>query len=101
MVVSRHAYQRASERNGLSKKAMNRLVEKVWSQGIRAEQATGMVRQWGNAILFSTGERPLDTLVFYGDKAYLFNEGVLITILQMPSSCQKTMNSLRKKSCIA
>lgn len=97
MVVTNHAYKRSLERSGLNRRATERMLNKIWDQGISAEETTGKIKQW----LDTVQERSLSDLnkiLLYGDKAYLFHDDILITILQVPSVCMKTLNSIRQKA---
>ena len=41
IVISEHAYMRMKERNGWSRKAAARMIDKVYQKGLRPEQVKG------------------------------------------------------------
>lgn len=96
MVVTNHAYKRSLERSGLNRRATERMINKIWNNGITAEETTGKIKQWLDSVQ-NRRESDLNKIILYGDKAYLFHDDILITILQVPAVCMKTLNSIRKK----
>lgn len=97
MVVTNHAYKRSLERSGLNRKATERMLNKIWSDGISAEETTGKIKHWLDTVQ-DRSLNDLSKILLYGDKAYLFHDDILITVLQVPAVCMKTLNSIRKKA---
>lgn len=81
--ISKHAYGRLKERNGWSKKAANRMLQKIYADGIRPEEVKGYLKGWINrkADMFDDDRE----FVLFGEKLYIFYEGMMITVLPVPT----------------
>lgn len=81
--ISKHAYERMKERNGWSKKAADRMLEKVYFGGIRPDKVKGYLKGWINrkADMYEDDRE----FVLYGEKLYIFNEGTMLTVLPVPT----------------
>lgn len=95
MGITNHGYQRMAERMGLNKKSAARMVEKVWYLGLPAEQSKGLLKKWAMSLYCKT-DSGLDKILLYGDKAFLFSNGLLITVLHIPMECMKIMKCMKK-----
>jgi len=93
--VTNHAKQRAKERCGINNKSIERIAEKVLKQGITHNECTGQIRRWVDKLYLS--EKKANNIRLYGDKAYLFNDNVLITILQIPNDLQNRVKTILKR----
>ena len=90
IIISKHAYQRIKERNGWNKKTADRMIKKIYVDGLRKEQIKGYKKQW-----FMHKEDSSDKnkeYVVYGDYVYIFSNNVLITTFPMPCR-QKILRS--------
>lgn len=96
MGITNHGYKRMAERMGLSKKAAMRMLEKVWFLGIPAEDCKGSLRKWAMS-LYEKNERNLNKILLYGDKAFLFGDGLLVTVLHIPQEYMKIMKCMKNK----
>lgn len=94
--ISKHAEQRLKERNGLGKKSYNRIVEKAYDNGINHSQTKGNLNKWMSG-LYNKYPRKGTEIKLYGDKAYIFVEQVLVTVLQIPNDIKKNMAVMVKK----
>ena len=83
LVISQHAYMRMKERNGWSKKASTRMLQKIYSEGVRSNQVKGYLKGWVNdkADYAMEGRE----LILFGEKLYVFNEKTMLTVLPVPS----------------
>lgn len=95
MKVTKHAKQRLKERNGLNKNSCDRIVEKALKEGIKHSETKGRLNKWISSIYFV--EKKANNIRLYGDKAYLFRDETLITILQIPADLTKDMKNMIKK----
>lgn len=77
--ISRHAFERMKQRNGWNKKTALRMVKKVYDNGVEPEQAPVEYRTW---LRKKQKKEPETTYKMYGEMVYVFNNRVLITIMQ-------------------
>lgn len=97
--ITEHASERLKERNGLTKSSQDRITEKVLRNGIRHGDTSGQLKRWVDR-LYLTGKRA-NNIRLYGDKAYLFRDATLITVLQIPNRLQPAVNKISKrKRCV-
>lgn len=94
--ISKHAEQRLKERNGLGKKSYDRIVEKAYENGINHSQTKGNLHKWMSG-LYQKYPRKGTEIKLYGDKAYIFVEQVLVTVLQIPNDIKKNMSVMIRK----
>lgn len=82
MDISRHAAERLKERCGLSKKACKRMARKAFDEGIRHSQTKGRLNKWVTGLYFKN--QKANNIRLYGDKAYIFCDETLVTVIQIP-----------------
>ena len=81
MSLTAHGVQRTTERVGLPKRAVERMVQRVRDRGIRAEHCTGRLQAYLRNLEASHGT----TAAIYGEHVYCFGVGqVLVTVLFLP-----------------
>lgn len=90
--ISNHAYMRLKQRNGWSPKTSDRMLPKIYSDGLKGEQVKGYLKQWYNFKSLNESD-PTAKYILFGDKLYIFRQNVLITVLPTPSK----YSALRKK----
>ncbi|QFJ55271.1 hypothetical protein [Pseudobutyrivibrio xylanivorans] len=83
VVITKHAYSRLKERNGWNKKASDRMIPKVYVNGLRPEQIKGYLKNWVITKYEYSNER--DEYVLFGDKLYIFNNKTMLTVLPTPA----------------
>lgn len=93
IVVTNHALKRLSERSGLSKTAAMRMAEKAYLNGIQHGETKGNLNKWVTSLYFVN--RKANNIRLYGDKAFIFADNVLITVLQVPSNLVKEVKRLK------
>lgn len=81
--ISKHGYMRLKERNGWSKKAADRMIFKVYTEGLRPEDVKGYLKGWINRKCEYDKENK--EFVLFGEKLYIFDERMMITVLPVPS----------------
>lgn len=93
--VTRHAAERLKERSGLNKKAIQRIAEKAYAEGVKLNETHGRLYKWCVSVLLATEKRM--TLRLYGDKLYIFGGQVLVTIYQIPANLRNDMPAFVNK----
>lgn len=88
IVISKHAYTRMKERNGWSKKTSTRMIQKIYSDGLRPNQVKGYLKGWVNGKADYTRED--SELILFGEKLYIFNGNTMLTVLPVPSRAYLT-----------
>ena len=96
MKITKHAKGRLKERNGLNKKSINRIVEKALQDGITHAQTKGRLNKWVTEQFLHS--RTANNIRLYGDKAYIFKDCTLITVLQIPANLMKDFDKMIKKN---
>lgn len=94
--VSMHAEERLKERCGINKKSVQRMAEKAFTNGIHHSQTKGNLKKWVTSLYFKN--ETANNIRLYGDKAYIFNNETLITVLQIPSNLRNNMQCCKKEN---
>lgn len=92
MEVSMHAAKRLKERCGLNKKSMQRMAQKAFDEGIRHSQTRGRLNKWVTGLYFNN--RNANNIRLYGDKAYIFCEEILVTVIQIPTDLMRDFKKM-------
>lgn len=95
MQVSKHAEDRLKERCGFNKKACERIAQKAFNEGITHSETKGRLNKWITSLYFKN-ERA-NNIRLYGDKAYIFCDETLVTVIQIPIDLTKDLKSMIKK----
>lgn len=95
MDISRHAAKRLKERCGLNKKSMQRMAQKALDEGIRHGQTKGRLNEWVTGLYFKN--RAANNIRLYGDKAYIFSNEILVTVIQIPAELMRDFKKMVKK----
>lgn len=93
--ISQHSEIRLKERCGLNKSSMKRMADRAYKYGVTHSEATGNLKKWMDRLYLSY-ERSNNTRL-YGDKAYLFHDNFLITVIQIPNNLLRIALKLQKK----
>lgn len=80
--VSRHAAQRTRERLGLPKKSVERNAQRAFENGVDRLSTTGKLRRYLDAVWW--GDTPKDGIRVYHRNVYIFNDGILVTVMDLP-----------------
>ena len=94
MVVTKHAKQRMKKRCGLNEKSADRLAHIALKKGLHHKDLTGNLKKWVDGLYFK--KCTANNIRLYGDKAYIFHDDKLITVLQIPHNLVKEADKLRK-----
>lgn len=93
--ITKHAKERLKQRCGFNKKASEKMVQKAYEEGITHSETKGNLNKWITGVFFHT--KKANNIRIYGDKAYLFHDTTLITVLQVPPSIMKNMKNMIKR----
>lgn len=96
VIVSRHAQERLKERCGLNKKSIQRMAEKAYTYGISRVEMNGRLHKWATSIARS-GVSNATNVKLYGDKLFLFDRAILVTVIQVPSNILKDMDKMIRR----
>ena len=96
--ITKHAEKRLKERIGLNKKALQRAADTAFEKGIRHNETIGNLNKWVTAKFFQNTNA--NNIRLYNDKAWIFTDDRLITIIQVPASLKKGLEDAiaRRKS---
>lgn len=94
--VTKHASKRMKERIGLGKSAQDGAAEKALKEGLCHSETTGPLKKFVDALFF---KNHANQIRIYQDRAYIFKNNVLITVLPVPNHFAKIARKLleRKK----
>lgn len=96
VIVSRHAQERLKERCGLNKKSIQRMTEKAYTNGISRIEMNGRLHKWATSIARS-GVSNATNVKLYGDKLFLFDRAILVTVIQVPPNILKDIDKMIRK----
>ncbi len=95
MDVSKHAEDRLKERCGFNRKTYERMAQKAYDDGITHAQTKGRLNKWITSLYFRN--KNANNIRLYGDKAYIFCDEVLVTVIQIPFDLMKNLKAMIKK----
>lgn len=96
MLITEHAYLRASERLSLSRDSLNKLSERALNSGLSASNFKhGKFKRYLDHLYFKY--RKANNIKIYGDVIYLFRNKVLITLYQLPNEFKKAVVKVGKR----
>lgn len=96
MVVTKHAQRRMKQRCGVGKSATQRMAKKVYDLGMTHSETTGNLKKWVDSLYFYN--RTANQIRLYGDKAYIFHNQKLITVVQIPHSLVQYVKRRERRS---
>lgn len=95
MRVTKHAKIRLKERGGFNKRSMDRIANIALEKGIKHKEATGKLEKFFAGVYFKY--KKANNIRIYGDKTYIFVDDTLVTVFQVPSYLQISVNNIMKK----
>ncbi len=96
MVVTKHAKARLKHRCGFSGKNYDKIALRALQDGITHSEVKGRLGRWVDGLYLS--KKNANNIRLYGDKAYLFHNNVLITVIQIPTHLIGELNYIREKT---
>lgn len=94
MDISEHAKERIKERCGFNKNATERMANKAFKEGVSHSQTKGKLNKWVTSLYFKN--KNANNIKLYGDKAYIFCDSVLVTVIQIPVGLMKDFKKMVK-----
>lgn len=94
--VSKHGAKRARQRVGLPKRAVERNAQRALVEGIGYREASGALRRY-ISWLYELYDGNGNNIRIYGDKVWVFHDGILITVLNVPSEHRKAAKWQQRK----
>ena len=94
--VSKHGSKRARQRVGIPKKAVERNAQRALTDGIGYREASGALRRY-LGWLYERYDGNGNNIRIYGDKVWVFHDGILITVLNVPSEHRKAAVDQQRK----
>lgn len=82
VVITDHARARYKERMGMSKSRMEKDAEQAWKNGVRWDEVSGSLRRYIDGQHF--GSKILASIRVYCGRVYIFKNGALITVFELP-----------------
>ena len=95
MDVSKHAEDRLRVRCGFNRKTYERMAKKAYDDGITHAQTKGRLNKWITSLYFRN--KNANNIRLYGDKAYIFCDEVLVTVIQIPVNLMKNLKAMTKE----
>lgn len=71
------------------------MAEKALTEGIKHSETNGQLNKWITSVYFRN--KSINNIRLYGDKAYLFANDVLITVLLIPKELLPAVNKISKR----
>lgn len=82
VVITDHARARYKERMGMSKSRMEKDAKQAWKNGVRWDEVSGSLRRYIDGQHF--GSKILASIRVYCGRVYIFKNGALITVFELP-----------------
>lgn len=93
-IVTNHAKQRTKDRLGLSKKIAVKVADKALKNGITHSEARGNLRNYLDKLYLT--HKTANNLRIYNRKIYLFDNTVLITVINLPNNLIKAADKIQR-----
>lgn len=95
MRITKHAKERMKKRCGLNEKSSERLAKIAYERGLKHNDLTGNLKKWVDKQYFYN--KTANQIRLYGDKAYIFQNEKLITVIQIPHNLVKEVVRVSRK----
>lgn len=93
VTVTKHAAKRIVERVGGNRKSVERIAKRAYDNGYTAEDTRGNLRYWIDSRYYSH-DGIGNEMRLYSDKLYVFDSGILVTVLTVPQELRKDYGKL-------
>lgn len=97
MIITKHAQRRMRQRCGVGKNSVKRMAKKVYDFGMTHSDTTGNLKKWVDGLYFYN--KSANQIRLYGDKAYIFHNQVLITVVQIPQNLVQFVERKERQPC--
>lgn len=95
IIVSHHARHRTKERCGIKSKGILRLANIAFEHGITHSETSGLLNGYMSGLFFYNCQA--NNVRLYGDRAYIFCNEVLVTVLAIPHKYIPLVQKLMKR----
>lgn len=95
MKVTKHGDKRLKERCGFNKNARERMAKKAFEEGITHAQTKGRLNKWISSLYFKN--REANNIRIYGEKAYIFCDDRLVTVIPVPNDLKRDLKEMIKE----
>jgi hypothetical protein len=85
--ITEHGDKRVRKRCGVPRKAVSRMAEKAFENGIKHSDTQGKLNKYMTLLFFKNTNA--NNIRIYGDKVYIFAGKTLITQLDLPNKLKK------------
>lgn len=93
ITVTKHAAKRIVERVGGNRKSVSRIAKRAYDNGYTAEDTRGNLRYWIESKYYSH-DGIGNEMRLYSDKLYVFDSGILVTVLTVPQDLYNSYDKL-------
>lgn len=98
MNVTKHAKKRIKERCGVGERSSDRIAEIAFEKGLKHSELSGSLKKWVDGLYLK--HRTGNQIRLYGDKAYIFHNVDLITVIQIPHNLTKMVSkTMKERAC--
>lgn len=94
VIVTKHAEKRLKKRSGLTKKSIQRMAERAFTEGVKHKDTKGALNKWITSLYFK--KEVGNNIRLYGDKVFIFSDNKLITVFQIPNNLVKILKEYSK-----
>jgi hypothetical protein len=91
-----HATQRADDRLNWNEETLKRLESKIWRLGITYQEATGRLKKYF-IYLYESHGKVANEIRIYGRNVYIYKDGLLITVLDLPRPYWNAARKIQKR----
>ena len=71
---------------------VKRMVQEAYNEGIPHSKTKGRLNKWVTSLFFKNMNA--NNIRLYGDKAYIFCNKILVTVIQIPASLTKDLKEM-------
>lgn len=95
-ILTKHASMRMSQRCGIQKKTQQKVLRRVFRHGVTHAEIhqCNDLKKWVDKLYLA--HRNPNKILLYGNAAYLFKGDILLTVINIPTELQDSVNQLRK-----
>ena len=96
MKVTNHGEHRTRKRTGVPRKAVERMAQKALIEGIGRCEFSGSLRRYLDGMYHHHNEEA-NNIKVWGEKVWVFNGDVLITVMDLPQRYKNSANGKARK----
>jgi len=89
IVITNHAEERAKERLGWNRHAIERMADKAYEEGISHAEANPKIRKYFDKLFLM--KHQANNVRIYGQVVYLFSNNRLMTLFIIPKNIEKSI----------